>query len=205
MFLIPTRKQIRDAVRNVAKYSPTAIVSGRSRTKVYNFVGLKELYYAGSHGMDICSPVQSPSDQTTEESLYQPATELLPTIKEIFVLLVEIMKNIEGAKVEDNMFSVSVHYRNVDEKNWETIAQYVKDTMKNYPRLRLTHGRMVLEVRPVLKWDKGKAVEFLLKSLGLSNRDDVLPIYIGDDKTDEDAFKVNIIIIIIVFLMHKTF
>ncbi|WZZ75856.1 hypothetical protein YC2023_087226 [Brassica napus] len=48
----------------------------------------------------------------------------------------------------------------------------------------------VLEVRPVIEWNKGKAVEFLLESLGLSKNDDFLPIFIGDDKTDEDAFKV---------------
>lgn len=52
-------------------------------------------------------------------------------------------------------------------------------------------GLQVLEIRPVIDWNKGKAVEFLLESLGLSNRDDVLPIYVGDDKTDEDAFKVT--------------
>ncbi|MFS7896227.1 putative trehalose-phosphatase [Helianthus anomalus] len=53
------------AVRNVAKCFPTAIISGRSREKVRKFVGLKELYYVGSHGMDIMCPVQSPADHTT--------------------------------------------------------------------------------------------------------------------------------------------
>jgi trehalose 6-phosphate phosphatase len=43
----------------------------------------------------------------------------------------------------------------------------------------------------VIDWNKGKAVEFLLESLGLSESEDVLPIYVGDDKTDEDAFKVS--------------
>jgi trehalose 6-phosphate phosphatase len=42
----------------------------------------------------------------------------------------------------------------------------------------------------VIDWDKGKAVTFLLESLGLNNCEDVLPIYVGDDRTDEDAFKV---------------
>ncbi|CAH1420106.1 unnamed protein product [Lactuca virosa] len=189
---------MRAAVRNIAKYIPTAIISGRSREKVRKFVGLKELYYAGSHGMDIMGPVRPPTDhnnttatndEVKEGKLYQPASEFLPMINEVFVRLVELTKNIQGAKVENNKFCVSVHYRNVDEKSWTTVAQYVHDTLKQYSRLRLTHGRMVLEIRPVLKWDKGKAVEFLLESLGLSNCDDVFPIYVGDDRTDEDAFK----------------
>ncbi|XP_069151189.1 trehalose-phosphate phosphatase A isoform X2 [Solanum lycopersicum] len=191
---------MRGAVRNVAKYFPTAIISGRSRDKVHDFVGLSELYYAGSHGMDIMSPVRAISDdyscirstdkQGKEVNLFQPASEFLPMIEEVLRSLVELTKDISGAKVENNKFCVSVHYRNVDEKSWSTIAESVDDLLKHYPRLRLTHGRKVLEVRPVLNWDKGKAVEFLLESLGLNNCDDVLPIYIGDDRTDEDAFKV---------------
>ncbi|XP_024027895.1 trehalose-phosphate phosphatase A isoform X2 [Morus notabilis] len=193
---------MRAAVQKVAKYFPTAIISGRSRDKVYEFVGLTELYYAGSHGMDIMCPVKpsisddkpncfkSTDKQGKDINLFQPAAEFLPMIHEVFTSLVESTKGIEGAKVENNKFCVSVHYRNVDEKNWNLVAQCVHNILKDYPRLRLTHGRKVLEVRPVINWDKGKAVAFLLESLRLSNCDDVLPIYVGDDRTDEDAFKV---------------
>ncbi|BBH03177.1 Haloacid dehalogenase-like hydrolase superfamily protein [Prunus dulcis] len=168
---------------------------------VYDLVGLTELYYAGSHGMDIMGPVtntdsndhpncvKSTDQQGKEVNLFQPAREFIPMIDEVFRTLVENTKGIKGAKVENHKFCASVHYRNVDEKNWSTIAQSVHDILKDYPRLRLTHGRKVLEVRPVIDWNKGKAVEFLLESLGLNGRDDVLPIYIGDDRTDEDAFK----------------
>jgi trehalose 6-phosphate phosphatase len=61
--------------------------------------------------------------------------------------------------------------------------------LKDYPSLSLTHGRKVLEVRPAIAWDKGKAVDYLLNSLGFADSSDVLPIYIGDDRTDEDAFQ----------------
>ncbi|KAF4363011.1 hypothetical protein F8388_020527 [Cannabis sativa] len=193
---------MRTAVKKVAKYFPTAIISGRSRDKVYEFVGLTELYYAGSHGMDIMSPVEqsiledhpncfrSSDKQGKDVNLFQPAREFLPMIQEVHKSLIENTKGIEGAKVENNKFCVSVHYRNVDEKSWNIVAQCVEDILKDYPRLRLTHGRKVLEVRPVINWDKGKAVTFLLESLGLSDCHDVLPIYVGDDRTDEDAFKV---------------
>ncbi|KAG1354489.1 putative Trehalose-phosphate phosphatase A [Cocos nucifera] len=194
---------MRTAVKNVAKYFPTAIISGRSRDKVYEFVGLTELHYAGSHGMDIMGPVResesigdhpncirSTDKQGKEVNLFQPAGEFLPMIDEVFRSLVENVKDIRGAKVENNKFCVSVHYRLVDEKSWPAVAHCVCDVLKDYPRLRLTRGRKVLEIRPVIDWDKGKAVEFLLESLGVNHCNDALPIYIGDDRTDEDAFKV---------------
>lgn len=47
-----------------------------------------------------------------------------------------------------------------------------------------------MEIRPSIKWNKGNAVEYFLDTLGLSSCNDILPVYIGDDRTDEDAFKV---------------
>jgi trehalose 6-phosphate phosphatase len=50
-------------------------------------------------------------------------------------------------------------------------------------------GKKVLEVCPPVNWDKGKAVLWLLHNMSFSENTPVLPIYIGDDITDEDAFK----------------
>ncbi|KAF0922117.1 hypothetical protein E2562_024683 [Oryza meyeriana var. granulata] len=214
---------MRAAVRNVAKYFPTAIVSGRSRNKVFEFVKLKELYYAGSHGMDIMASsanYENNSEKSKQANLFQPAREFLPMIDEVTKSLLQVVSGIEGATVENNKFCVSVHYRNVAEKvktvpfglyfflfsqalgkwtsenvasclqDWKLVAGLVNEVLEAFPRLKVTNGRMVLEVRPVIDWDKGKAVEFLLKSLGLNDSENVIPIYIGDDRTDEDAFKV---------------
>ncbi|KAF7017862.1 unnamed protein product [Triticum aestivum] len=185
--------EMRAAVKNVAKFFPTAIVSGRSRDKVFEFVQLKELCYAGSHGMDIMlssADSESKTEDDKETKLFQPASEFLPMIIEAYDSLVEATRSITGANVENNKFCVSVHYRNVDKQDWNSVAQLVDDVLKSFPHLKLTTGRKVLEVRPVIDWDKGKAVEFLLQSLRLDDPESVLPIYIGDDRTDEDAFKV---------------
>lgn len=194
--------QMREAVRSVAKLFPTAIISGRCLENVVKFVKLEELYYAGSHGMDIKGPEPSSkgskaytkaSDKMSNNGiLYQPASEYLPMMDKIFASLVEKTKEIDGAKVENNKFCVSVHYRNVDQKSWSALEEQICSVLKEYEShgIRFTQGKMVIEIRPPIKWDKGNALEFILESLGLANCNDVLPLYIGDDRTDEDAFKV---------------
>ncbi|XP_020582107.1 probable trehalose-phosphate phosphatase 6 [Phalaenopsis equestris] len=183
---------MRAAVKSVAKYFPTAIVSGRCRDKVFNFVQLSELYYAGSHGLDIKGPTKWPKHikAKAKSILCQPASSFLPMINEVYKLLLEKTKLIPGSKVENNRFCISVHYRCVEEKRWNGLAEEVRSVLSGYPDLKLTQGRKVLEIRPIIEWDKGKALEFLLEELGFADCNDILPVYIGDDRTDEDAFKV---------------
>ncbi|RRT75571.1 hypothetical protein B296_00008949 [Ensete ventricosum] len=83
----------------------------------------------------------------------------------------------KGKKV--HLFQPASEFLPMINEVWPEVAQRVVNLLKDYP-----------QIRPVIDWNKGKAVEFLLESLGLSNREDVLSIYVGDDRTDEDAFEV---------------
>ncbi|KAH9624397.1 hypothetical protein KSS87_017952 [Heliosperma pusillum] len=182
---------MRSAVREVAINFPTAIISGRSRNKVYDFVQLNDVYYAGSHGMDIMARRQKSVDKKGNDgSIFQPAREFLPEIQKINKELEEAVEKIEGVTVEDNRFCVSVHFRRAKEKDYPLVEERVKLVLAKHPSFHLSKGRKVLEIRPSIKWNKGNAVEYLLETLGLAKSRDVLPIYIGDDTTDEDAFKV---------------
>ncbi|CAL9753163.1 unnamed protein product, partial [Musa acuminata subsp. burmannicoides] len=116
-----------------------------------------------------------------------------PMIDAVHKALLERTKSTPGARVENNKFCVSVHFRCVMKVGVRCFEQ-VRCVLKEYPKLRLTQGRKVLEIRPTIKWDKGKALEFLLESLGFANCTNVMPVYIGDDRTDEDAFKVGIVL-----------
>lgn len=193
--------EMRTAVKEIANLFPTAIITGRSREKVYEFVQLPELYYAGSHGMDIMGPAEGCNgfrahgtkaldEKGNEMVLFQPASEFTHIMNEVFKLLEDRARKIPGAKVEHNKFCVSVHFRCVKEENWLALAEQVQHVLNAYPNLRLTQGRKILEIRPSIAWNKGKALDYLLRALGLGSRNDVFPIYIGDDRTDEDAFKV---------------
>ncbi|XWS50391.1 hypothetical protein CRYUN_Cryun12cG0083800 [Craigia yunnanensis] len=184
--------EMRAAVREVAKYFPTSIISGRSRDKVKEFVRLNNVYYAGSHGLDIMAPPRAMKscDKKGNEGAFQPAKLFLPAIQEISMELEDKIREIQGARIEDNRFCISVHYRQVPPKDHGILKKKVKSLVENRPEFRLTEGKMVLEVRPSIEWNKGDALNYLLDTLGFSNAKDVLPFYIGDDRTDEDAFKV---------------
>ncbi len=102
--------------------------------------------------------------------------------------LMNSLKNIPGIIFEDKGFIMSIHYRNAPKKSFPKILNLVKeelDSWKNH--WRIGSGKMVLEIRPAIEFNKGKAVKEILKSFKGSKS---LPIYLGDDQTDEDAFKV---------------
>ncbi|MCD7465701.1 hypothetical protein HAX54_001781 [Datura stramonium] len=183
-------------LREVANRFPTAIISGRKRETVQGFVQLNNVYYAGSHGLDIEAPFDSSKDKDPNNEmdnkvgLYQPAKEFLPEKDKVLNLLSERTKYIKGVNIEDNKFCISVHYRHVHTKDLGTLENVISVILKEYQNFRVSTGKKVFEVRPNIVWNKGHALEYFLENLGFGNSDDVLPIYIGDDQTDEDAFKV---------------
>jgi trehalose 6-phosphate phosphatase len=84
---------------------------------------------------------------------------------------------------------VAAHYRLVSEDERPRVGRVVEKILAEHPDgLKVTPGKMVYEVQPNIDWDKGKAVLYLLGALDL-DRDDVVPIYLGDDITDEHAFE----------------
>lgn len=170
---------MRETLRALAARVPVAILSGRDLDDVRRRVNVEGIVYAGSHGFDIAGP----------HGLHrQMATELLPTLDAAEKQLRQAVAGIPGAQVERKRFSIAAHYRNVDEHEVLGVERAVKEVSAQHRELRRVHGKKVYELLPNIDWDKGKAVLWLVETLGL-NCGNVLPIYIGDDRTDEDAFR----------------
>lgn len=172
---------MRATVRGLAAVCPTAIVSGRALSNVMALVQLDELYYAGNHGFEIASP----DDSTV---LYEKGKEFLAAVKDACQRIEQGITGIDGAFVENKTYSLSVHYRLAAAERVAEIERVVDDVLKDFPNLQKRDGKKVFEVRPKMDWDKGKAVLWLLQVLHLDGPE-VLPIYVGDDSTDEDAFR----------------
>ncbi|KAF7154321.1 hypothetical protein RHSIM_Rhsim01G0171800 [Rhododendron simsii] len=193
--------KMRMALREVARHFPTAIISGRGREKVSDFVDLDNVYYAGSHGLDIAGPLRSPTygdpkhqsraldRKGNEVVLFQPAKKYLPAIEKIVRTLNEKTRSIQGVMIENNKFCVSVHFRHVRDEDFCTLEKLVNSVLQEYEEFRISIGKKVFEIRPDMEWDKGHALNYFIDTLGLGSSNDVLPLYIGDDRTDEDAFK----------------
>ncbi|KAK4530178.1 hypothetical protein CCYA_CCYA03G1035 [Cyanidiococcus yangmingshanensis] len=93
-----------------------------------------------------------------------------------------------GVSIEDNHLSISVHYRRCDPAHVPTIEKIVDSVAYRFG-LRKTRGKCVFELRPAVKWDKGRAAKWLLEMIEMREERHCLPVYIGDDVTDEDAMK----------------
>lgn len=172
-------EEMREVLRELAGLCTVAIVSGRDRADVEPLVALDGLIFAGSHGFDIKGPGLRME--------YEGGKERLPDLDAAERELHERIDPIPGARVERKRFAIANHYRNVADEDVPRVDEAVREVLGMHDRLRLSHGKKVIELRPDIDWDKGRAVFWLLDALGLDG-DDVLPFYLGDDVTDEDAF-----------------
>lgn len=172
---------MRTALARLAAHVPVAIVSGRDLKDVQGFVQDDSLYYAGSHGFDLAGP-----DGWRE--VIEKGERFLPALKAAGDTLEARLAGIGGARVERKRFSLAVHFRQVFEADEAAVAQAVREVIAEHDDLRASAGKKVFDIKPLVDWHKGRAVLSLLTTLHLDG-DDVLPVYVGDDTTDEDAFR----------------
>jgi trehalose 6-phosphate phosphatase len=170
----------RDALSALARLCPVAVVSGRALSDVKDLVGLEGIVYAGCHGFDIAGPGVIPPRHAEAE-------RALPLLAEVAEALARRLRTIEGVRVENKTYAVAVHTRLVAPEREDEVRAAVAGHGARHPELRLTAGKKVIEVRPRVEWDKGRAVLWLMGALHL-DRPEVVPVYVGDDLTDEDAF-----------------
>jgi alpha,alpha-trehalase len=173
---------MRELLKKLKKCYPVAIISGRRLDDLQERVGIDGVVYAGNHGLEIYS----------EEMSFQikGARRLKTVLNKITGDLEHIIKDIKGVIIENKGLTASIHYRLIDRRDVPRVIEAVKEKLSPYMeegKVRVAEGKKVIEVRPSVDWDKGKAVKWILRRGGFKR---TLPVYIGDDETDRDAFRV---------------
>ncbi len=169
-----------DALTSLTAQCPVAILSGRDLADVRQRIDLPGIWYAGSHGFELTGP-DGAHHQNTE------AAASIPVLEQAAAELRDQLGSIDGLVVEHKRFGVAVHYRNVARERVGEVAAAVRNAGRR-TALRVTTGREVIELRPNVDWDKGKTLRWVLDYIGDAAPGPLLPIYVGDDITDEDAF-----------------
>ncbi len=173
--------EMKELLMLASKRYRLGIISGRSLHDVRKFVGLRGIYYAGNHGFEVRGPGVN--------LVKSEAREVRPFLSELCRKLRKELAPIRGVLIEDKGLTVSLHYRLVPREDVGKVKKTLRETAEPYLRsghLRITHGKKVLEIRPNIDWDKGKAVLWLWRVL--DPKRELKPVYVGDDRTDEDAF-----------------
>jgi trehalose-phosphatase len=154
------------------------VISGRSLEDVRGKVGVSGITYVGNHGLEMENPAGR------HKKILVPVRKR--ELKRITQNLQSTLKEIPGVFFEEKGPILAVHYRNVPRKFLTQVPRAVETEVHQWRnRWKTASGKMVLEIRPKVKFHKGEAVREILNifpSRGL------LPFYLGDDRTDEDAF-----------------
>ncbi len=162
------------------------IVSGRALADIRARVGIQGIVYIGNHGCEIDGPGILRNIQSVPE-------RALASLRTILKQLQRAMRSYPGVIIEDKTFTVAVHFRLAAREQVPLILRdfsTVVSDQKTDHLLCVTAGKEVVEVRPCAAWDKGQAVAWLLRERhGIDWRRKALPVFLGDDKTDEDAFR----------------
>ncbi|HEX5438488.1 MAG TPA: trehalose-phosphatase [Gemmatimonadaceae bacterium] len=156
------------------------LVSGRAAADARRMLSAVHVWVIGNHGFEITGP-------DGEELVDQQVAHFRPVIAQAAGRLAGQLSRVPGVILEDKGWTLSIHYRLADPAVVPRLRSVVEEVAIHLG-LRLTGGKQVLEVRPPVRVDKGTAVVLLGLKLGGLNDAGSL-VFVGDDETDEDAFR----------------
>ncbi len=164
------------------RLSMLSVVTGRATADVAQKVGLPDILYVGNHGLEWSENgvyVAHPAGVEAEQGVSQTLAEIEQDLRLQAI-------DLTGLLFENKRLSASIHYRLMEQPlQFEAILLPIAERRAAEHGLRLSGGKMTLELRPTSSISKGTAVERIVHDRGLHGA-----IFLGDDVTDVDAFRV---------------
>lgn len=170
----------RRALERLARHprAAVAVISGRALDDLRPRVGLEGLVYAGNHGLEL--------DEGGVEVVHPVAARQRPAVRRALDRVADALVAVPGWEIEDKGATAAVHVRRTPPGQVETVREAVLSAVRSVDAdLRVSTGKQVFEIRPAIDWDKGATIRHLAADLPDAWR----TVYVGDDTTDEDAFR----------------
>ncbi len=174
---------MRKTLNELSSKIHVGIISGRDLDDLADRVGIDSVIYAGSHGFRIKGPSGLNRETKDSKRLSSKFQRIYKELKDFFD------KEVSGVEIERKRYAIAIHYRNASENASGLITPKVNEILKKNPDFKKGTGKKIIEIKPDVDWHKGKALLWILDAMNKKEDPDTLPIYIGDDLTDEDAFK----------------
>jgi len=170
-------EKLKELIKN-SKHS-IFIISGRSVNDLRSLIKLEGVVFIGLHGLEIGTPCGS-------TMILENVLKIQPMIEEIIKHLNNKLNGIPGIIIEDKKMSVAIHYRNTPETEVYDIKNIAKEVLSfdDDNVIDIYYGKKVIEFR-LRDWHKGKAIDMIMEFLPNNS----IPVVIGDDETDEEAFR----------------
>ena len=170
----------RRLLEELGRTAVLAFVTGRAVAEARRLVGLPSLAYIGNHGLEIAYGIRT----WVHPEVKKARSDLASALNRIRSRAV----GLKGVILEDKGVTAGVHYRLLAPSDVGLLKGIVQEEIElRGGALRATFGKKVIEIRPNVDWDKGRGVLEFMRWLGPSSGRRL--IYIGDDRTDEDAFR----------------
>lgn len=171
-------ESIRWAIRRLAGKYRVGVVSGRGVDDVRALLDLEGIDYAGSHGHEI-----EYADGGRFE--FSGSVEARQDLQAAADVAVRLTHGLDGVVVERKPYAVAIHTRAVGPDLIRVeAASIVREIAARSEKLVVSTGKEVIEIRPAVQWDKGRAIAYLHDRFGTGP-----PLFVGDDQTDEDGFE----------------
>ncbi|EMA35122.1 trehalose-phosphatase [Halobiforma nitratireducens] len=156
----------------------TAVVSGRALSDVRERIDGPSIY-AGNHGLELAR-----NGSLAVHPIARKRARLIETVCETLETALESVPN---ARVENKGVTATVHVRSVPAAARPIVAERTHTVVDRIggDDLEISSGKRILEIEPAIPWGKGNAVELIVADAP----PDAVPIYVGDDVTDESAFR----------------
>jgi len=171
-----------DALSEAANVT-IGVVSGRREFDVRARVGPSAKFVAGLHGLEILGPAEQFNHKALET--------VAPIIRDLFDTASRELAWCRGLFLEDKTYALTCHVRLAQPEDAEAgLNQFVDlaSAQLEAGALRLQTGSKSAEVLPAVNWHKGRAVNWIRSVVARRVNDPVMAVFLGDDRTDEDAF-----------------